>query len=146
MGWYVNVFNFLFGLMTREIACLQVIAPYFPWIFKIMGIVGWFGLTMILSLGSDLLSLFTLHLYLAYIIATGIFAGQVSVAHSLWNLFRGMYSCKLPYHLSLIGMTLFLQENAITLYDTELIPQIMMWISSSLEPFSSHWLPLPCLP
>ncbi|KIJ27846.1 hypothetical protein M422DRAFT_190474 [Sphaerobolus stellatus SS14] len=69
--------------------CLDIIAPYFPLIFKTMGIFGWFGLTMILSLGSDLLSLFTLHLHLAYLIATGIFAGQLNVAHSLWNLFRG---------------------------------------------------------
>jgi phosphatidylinositol N-acetylglucosaminyltransferase subunit Q len=68
---------------------LDLFAPHFPAILRVLGITGRFGMTMILSLLSDLLSMLTGHLYLSYLIATMIFSRQLSIAHSLWNLFRG---------------------------------------------------------
>ncbi|KAF8491941.1 N-acetylglucosaminyl transferase component-domain-containing protein [Gautieria morchelliformis] len=68
---------------------LDLFAPHFPAILSVLGITGRFGMTMILSLLSDLLSILTGHLYLSYLIATVIFSRQLSIAHSLWNLFRG---------------------------------------------------------
>jgi phosphatidylinositol N-acetylglucosaminyltransferase subunit Q len=59
---------------------------------RVIGLTGRLGMTMILSLLSDLLSVLTGHLYLSYLIATVIFSRQLSVAHSLWNLFRGKTS------------------------------------------------------
>ena len=46
-------------------------------------------MTMIVSLLSDTLSLFTAHLYACYIISATVFRHQLSLAGSLWNLFRG---------------------------------------------------------
>ncbi|KAF8589996.1 Gpi1-domain-containing protein [Ramaria rubella] len=68
---------------------LDSLAPYFPVMLRVTGVMGRFGMTMIISLFSDLLSILTGHLYLSYLIATVLFSRQVRVAHSLWNLFRG---------------------------------------------------------
>ena len=68
---------------------LSLLAPHFPVILRVIGNMGRFGMTMILSLLSDLLSVLTAHLYLSYLIATAMFSRQLSIAHSLWNLFRG---------------------------------------------------------
>ena len=68
---------------------LHLFAPYFPVMLRIIGLMGRLGMTMILSLLSDLLSVLTGHLYMSYLVATVVFSRQLSVAHSLWNLFRG---------------------------------------------------------
>ncbi|KAF8526851.1 N-acetylglucosaminyl transferase component-domain-containing protein, partial [Hysterangium stoloniferum] len=67
----------------------NLLAPYLPLILRIIGIMGRTGMTMVLSLFSDLLSILTGHLYLSYLLATIIFSRLLTVTHSLWNLFRG---------------------------------------------------------
>jgi phosphatidylinositol glycan class Q protein len=54
-----------------------------------VGYSGMLGLTTILSLISDALSLVTLHLYGAYLACAFIFSHLLRTAGSLWNLFRG---------------------------------------------------------
>ncbi len=46
-------------------------------------------MTMIVSLLSDTLSVLTAHLYVCYYISATVFSQQLSLAGSLWNLFRG---------------------------------------------------------
>ncbi|KAI8989047.1 N-acetylglucosaminyl transferase component-domain-containing protein [Trametes punicea] len=64
-------------------------APYFPALIWTIGIAGSCGMTMIVSLLSDTLSLLTAHLYACYFISTAVFSQQLGLAGSLWNLFRG---------------------------------------------------------
>ena len=49
-------------------------------------------MTMTISMLSDLLSCFTAHLFVCYRASAIIFSYQLSIAGSLWNLFRGMYT------------------------------------------------------
>lgn len=81
---------------------LDLLAPYFPAMLRVIGLMGRLGMTMILSLLSDLLSVLTGHLYLSYLIATVVFSRLLNVAHSLWNLFRGkIITCCLNGQVSL---------------------------------------------
>jgi phosphatidylinositol glycan class Q protein len=57
----------------------------------LIGASGFIGSTMILSISADVLSLLTIHLYTGYLIATTIFSQQISMAGSLWRLFRGSF-------------------------------------------------------
>jgi phosphatidylinositol glycan class Q protein len=68
---------------------LRFLQPYLPAAIYFIGLSGWSGVTMILSLSSDLLGLFTVHLYVSYLCATAVFANILRTAGSLWNLFRG---------------------------------------------------------
>lgn len=49
-----------------------------------------FGVSMIISLSSDLLAFMTLHVYWFYMVAARIFNWQFTILYSLFNLFRGM--------------------------------------------------------
>ncbi|KZO95819.1 Gpi1-domain-containing protein [Calocera viscosa TUFC12733] len=69
--------------------CLNLLAPHFPLVIYLIGSSGMLGLTMSLSLVSDLLSLLSLPLYLCYMTATTVFSSQLSAAYSLFNIFRG---------------------------------------------------------
>ena len=66
-------------------------ASRLPTIVYIIGIFGMGGLTMILSLSSDLLSLLTIHIYVSYLAATTACRRILLTAGSLWNLFRGTF-------------------------------------------------------
>ncbi|PCH37484.1 Gpi1-domain-containing protein [Wolfiporia cocos MD-104 SS10] len=68
---------------------LQNAAPYYPSILWIVGAMGCCGMTMIVSLLSDLLNILTLHIYLCYCLSTAAFSLELSLSASLWNLFRG---------------------------------------------------------
>ncbi|KAK7460630.1 pig-Q, variant 2 [Stygiomarasmius scandens] len=68
--------------------------PYLPAIIYVFGILSSLGgviggMTMSISLFSDLLSLCTVHIYVCYVIANTVYARVLSTARSLWNLFRG---------------------------------------------------------
>ncbi|KAL4251644.1 hypothetical protein ABKN59_003773 [Abortiporus biennis] len=65
------------------------ILPYLPALLYFIGTMGMCGLTMITSLFSDALSIFTIHLYVCYRISGFIFNRQLYIIGSLWNLFRG---------------------------------------------------------
>lgn len=47
------------------------------------------GLTMAISLFSDLFGLLTANIYVCYYITATIYQHQLRMAGSLWNLFRG---------------------------------------------------------
>lgn len=68
---------------------LESIAPQLPILISLLGMSGRLGLTMILSILSDALSLLTVHVYCGYLVATAIFSQMLSVFGSLWRLFRG---------------------------------------------------------
>ncbi|KAG8827019.1 phosphatidylinositol N-acetylglucosaminyltransferase subunit gpi1 [Serendipita sp. 401] len=68
---------------------LRPLGPHFPHLVYFLGISGWSGLTMILSLSSDMVSLLTIHIYLSYLAATTVCRRIIITAGSLWNLFRG---------------------------------------------------------
>ena len=68
---------------------LRNLAPYYPGLFWIVGAAGSCGMTMIVSLLSDIISLFTLHLRVCYILSATAFRHELGLAGSLWNLFRG---------------------------------------------------------
>jgi phosphatidylinositol glycan class Q protein len=63
--------------------------PYLPNLFLMTGLLGGIGSTFIMSMLSDLLSLFTLHLQLFYIISAKIFHWIVQILDSTFHLFRG---------------------------------------------------------
>ncbi|KAI1792425.1 Gpi1-domain-containing protein [Ganoderma leucocontextum] len=79
----------LIGVVSAWGWLLQHAAPYFPSIIWLVGAGGCCGMTMIISLLSDILSLFTAHLYVCYYISATVFRHQLGLAGSLWNLFRG---------------------------------------------------------
>ncbi|OSD00521.1 Gpi1-domain-containing protein [Trametes coccinea BRFM310] len=79
----------LIGVVSAWGWLLARAAPYFPTVIGAIGIAGCCGMTMIVSLLSDTLSLLTAHLYACYYISATVFRHQLSLAGSLWNLFRG---------------------------------------------------------
>lgn len=54
----------------------------------LVSLFGPFGLTMLLSVLSDLLTITTFHLIVSYKIACVIHGAMLTAANSLWNLFR----------------------------------------------------------
>ncbi|KIO32566.1 hypothetical protein M407DRAFT_18607 [Tulasnella calospora MUT 4182] len=85
-----HAFCILFvGLTDLWSNALETIAPRFPVLISLLGMSGRLGLTMILSILSDSLSLLTVHVYCGYLVATAIFSRMLSVFGSLWRLFRG---------------------------------------------------------
>ncbi|TDL29344.1 Gpi1-domain-containing protein [Rickenella mellea] len=85
-----SFYRFTFtGLLAVSDSVIDHLAHHLPTVVFIIGAAGPLGLTMILSLLSDLLSLITFHLYLSYLLATTIFRHQLVTARSLFNLFRG---------------------------------------------------------
>lgn len=63
--------------------------PYYPALFWIVGASGSCGMAMVVSLLSDIISLFTLHLHVCYVLSATAFRHELNLAGSLWNLFRG---------------------------------------------------------
>ena len=76
-------------LMFVDTGVLGHAAPYFPSLIWIIGATGYCGMTAAALLLSDALSLLTAHLYLCYFISATVYSNQLSLASSLWNLFRG---------------------------------------------------------
>jgi len=63
--------------------------PSLPQLLYVAGALGTCGMTMTVSMFSDLLSCFTFHLFVCYRTSAFIYSYQLSIAASLWNLFRG---------------------------------------------------------
>ncbi|PVF99115.1 Gpi1-domain-containing protein [Serendipita vermifera] len=68
---------------------LAFMAPHLPTLIYVLGASGRLGVTMMLSLSSDTLSLLTVHIYISYLAATSVCHYILLTAGSLWNLFRG---------------------------------------------------------
>ncbi|KAI0649851.1 N-acetylglucosaminyl transferase component-domain-containing protein [Trametes meyenii] len=79
----------LIGVVSAWGWMLSRAAAYFPALVGTIGVSGCFGMTMIVSLLSDTLGVLTAHLYACYFISAAVFSQQLSLAGSLWNLFRG---------------------------------------------------------
>ncbi|EJU05581.1 Gpi1-domain-containing protein [Dacryopinax primogenitus] len=77
------------GLTGAFEVCLNILGPYFPIVVYVIGSSGTMGLTMTLSLLSDLLSLLSLPLYFSYMTVTTVFSAMLSTSYSLFNIFRG---------------------------------------------------------
>ncbi|KAG9307774.1 hypothetical protein G9A89_023339 [Geosiphon pyriformis] len=96
--------------------CIYNIGPVAPTIIRMIGISGFFGASMVLSLLSDFLSFMTLHIYSFYMVAARIFNWQPTILYSLFNLFRGkkwntlrnrIDSCDYDLDQLLLGTILF---------------------------------------
>ncbi|TBU39678.1 N-acetylglucosaminyl transferase component-domain-containing protein, partial [Dichomitus squalens] len=79
----------LVGLVSVWGWLLEHAAPCFPALVWLIGVGGCCGMTMIVSLLSDSLSLLMAHLYVCYYLSATVFSHQLGLAGSLWNLFRG---------------------------------------------------------
>ncbi|KAJ6629933.1 N-acetylglucosaminyl transferase component-domain-containing protein [Mycena sp. CBHHK59/15] len=77
------------GLVAMWGYILQRGAPHLPAILYVFGVLSASGMTMAISLFSDLLALCTVHIYVCYLISNFLYAKLLRTAGSLWNLFRG---------------------------------------------------------
>ncbi|KAJ7575968.1 N-acetylglucosaminyl transferase component-domain-containing protein [Mycena floridula] len=68
---------------------LQKGAPYLPSVIYAFGVASCGGMTLSISLFSDLFALLTAHIYVCYIISNAVYGRLLTTARSLWNLFRG---------------------------------------------------------
>lgn len=96
--------------------CMMLLRPAFPYAFRLVGVASFAGATMPLSLLSDLLSLFTLHIHCFYIASARIYGWQLQILISLFHLFRGkkrnilrnrIDSCDYTLDQLLLGTILF---------------------------------------
>lgn len=69
--------------------CIASLRPYFPTIVYMIGLSGFAGATMPISIFSDLLTLLTLHVSSFYIASARIYHWQLTTIISLFHLFRG---------------------------------------------------------
>ncbi|KAG7085771.1 hypothetical protein E1B28_003312 [Marasmius oreades] len=73
---------------------LERLFPHLPIVIYVFGLISSFGgalggMAMALSLFCDMLTVFTVHIYLCYVITNTVYARVLKTAGSLWNLFRG---------------------------------------------------------
>jgi len=96
--------------------CMAHLRPFLPSIIHFIGFSSFAGATMPISLFSDLVSLFSLHIYAFYIASARIFNWQLSIIISLFHLFRGkkrnvlrkrIDSCDYDLDQLLLGTILF---------------------------------------
>lgn len=64
-------------------------AAYLPAIIYVIGTASSGGLTFTISLFMDILAVFTVHIYICYVVSAAIYQRMLKTAGSLWNLFRG---------------------------------------------------------
>ncbi|GIY53096.1 phosphatidylinositol N-acetylglucosaminyltransferase subunit Q [Caerostris darwini] len=79
---------FLYHIYLWE-AYMTVVLPIFTLIVKMSIIIGVLGITFVLCLLNDLISLATIHIYCFYGYAARLYGYQVIALSSLWRLFRG---------------------------------------------------------
>ncbi|EKM55808.1 uncharacterized protein PHACADRAFT_256697 [Phanerochaete carnosa HHB-10118-sp] len=66
-----------------------LLLPYLPQLIYFAGAVGSCGITLTVSICSDLLVLTTAHVHLCYHISRFVYQQQLNIVSSLWNLSRG---------------------------------------------------------
>ncbi|CAO3622968.1 unnamed protein product [Cunninghamella echinulata] len=69
--------------------CMWIIQPWTRHILYFIGCCGIFGVSMIISLLSDMLAFLTMHIYCFYMVAARIFNWQLISLYALFTLFRG---------------------------------------------------------
>ena len=96
--------------------CVDGIRPLLPHFIRFIGFSGFSGATLPIALSSDLLSLFTIHVYSFYVASARIFHWQLTIIVSLFHLFRGkrhnvlrnrIDSCDYDLDQLLLGTILF---------------------------------------
>ncbi|KAF2198769.1 Gpi1-domain-containing protein [Delitschia confertaspora ATCC 74209] len=96
--------------------CMSLLRPHLPDIIYFIGFSSFAGATLPISLFSDLVSLFSLHIYAFYVASARIFGWQLSIIISLFHLFRGkkrnvlrkrIDSCDYDLDQLLLGTILF---------------------------------------
>lgn len=92
---------------------MQNVRPTMPLIVKAIGMSGIFGVSMIISLSSDLLAFMTLHVYWFYMVAARIFNWQFTILYSLFNLFRGKDHKSIYDDNTIVYSWIFQGKNAI---------------------------------
>jgi len=102
------------GLISID--CVSLLRPHLPALVQLIGFSAFAGATMPISIFSDLLSLFTLHIYSFYVASARIFNWQLTIIISLFHLFRGkkrnilrnrIDSCDYDLDQLLLGTILF---------------------------------------
>ncbi|KAF2641330.1 Gpi1-domain-containing protein [Massarina eburnea CBS 473.64] len=95
---------------------MTILRPHLPNMIHFIGFTSFAGATLPISLFSDLVSLFTLHIYSFYIASARIFHWQLTIIISLFHLFRGkkrnvlrnrIDSCDYDLDQLLLGTILF---------------------------------------
>ncbi|KAJ7177906.1 N-acetylglucosaminyl transferase component-domain-containing protein [Mycena filopes] len=86
--FYSHTFSDLVGMWG---AVLHLTAPHLPALLFAFGTLtaGGLGMTAAIALASDLLALWTAHIYVCYFVARVLYARLLRTGGSLWNLFRG---------------------------------------------------------
>ncbi|ESK83940.1 n-acetylglucosaminyl transferase component gpi1 [Moniliophthora roreri MCA 2997] len=92
LSWFYS--HTLVDLVALWSSVLHRIFPYLPIIIRTFGLISSFGgmlggLTMMISLFCDLLAVFTVHIYVCYVLTNAVYSRALRTAGSLWNLFRG---------------------------------------------------------
>lgn len=77
------------GVLELWAYMLRSLSPHFPTIVYAIGLSGYGGLTVPLSLFLDLFNALTLHVSLSYLVLKRALSYQTFALRSLWNLFRG---------------------------------------------------------
>ncbi|KAH9056613.1 N-acetylglucosaminyl transferase component-domain-containing protein [Lactarius vividus] len=78
------------GVLELWAYTLRSLSPHFPMIVYAIGLSGYGGLTVPLSLFLDLFNALTLHVSLSYLVLKRALSYQTFALGSLWNLFRGV--------------------------------------------------------
>ncbi|KAF3893948.1 N-acetylglucosaminyl transferase component [Trichophyton interdigitale] len=97
-------------------SALASLRPFLSYVVYIIGCASFAGASMLIAMFSDLLSIFTVHIYSFYIASARIFNWQLTIIISLFHLFRGrkrnilrnrIDSCDYDLDQLLLGTILF---------------------------------------
>ena len=77
------------GLNSTADVLITFVLPRVNSLVYVAGVIGGCGVTMTAALLTDILSLFTVHMRLCYVLSLTVFAKQLEAAGALWKLFRG---------------------------------------------------------
>lgn len=77
------------GLIAIWRTALHACAPMFPVLVALVGYSGFAGASLTISIASDLLSIFTMHVYIFYATSAWLYNWQLNILVSLFHLFRG---------------------------------------------------------
>ncbi|KAK2743227.1 phosphatidylinositol N-acetylglucosaminyltransferase subunit gpi1 [Myotisia sp. PD_48] len=108
-----DLFLWIIAHWARALASLQ---PFLRLVVYMVGCASFAGASMAIAMFSDLLSIFTVHIYCFYIASARIFNWQLTIITSLFHLFRGkkrnilrnrIDSCDYELDQLLLGTILF---------------------------------------
>ncbi|EFE31953.1 pig-Q [Trichophyton benhamiae CBS 112371] len=103
-------------ICTDGVGALASLRPFLSYVVYIIGCASFAGASMSIAMFSDLLSIFTVHIYSFYIASARIFNWQLTIIISLFHLFRGrkrnilrnrIDSCDYDLDQLLLGTILF---------------------------------------